>query len=257
MRNENINNKRLIASKDKYLGKKFTTTEGLDCVIIDYKGNSKVTVLFKNGFICTTNIQAVKKGHIKNYLFPSVYGYGYVGIGKYKVSHKGKITKLYDIWRGVIKRVYDKKYHHKKPTYKGCSVAEEWHNFQNFAEWMEQNYNPETMEGWHLDKDILVRGNKVYSPETCCFVPQEINSIFKGSSKIGKKYPEGVTLYFGKYKVNLCIKGVQKYLGTYNTIEEAFQCYKIAKEAYIKEVADEWRDKIDPQVYQTMCEYKI
>ena len=78
----------------------------------------------------------------------------------------------------MLERCYSQKTQEKHTTYKECSVSEEWYNFQNFAEWMDKNYNYETMQKWHLDKDILFKGNKIYSPERCAFVPQEINVLF-------------------------------------------------------------------------------
>ena len=109
--------------------------------------------------------------YIKNPYHPAVYGIGYIGEGE------GEKGRVYNIWKKVLQRCYSKEYHIKKPTYIGCSVVKEWLNFQNFAKWYKKNYKPETMEGWHLDKDILVKGNKIYSPETCCFVPADINSL--------------------------------------------------------------------------------
>jgi hypothetical protein len=98
-------------------------------------------------------------------------GTGFVGVGKYKTSIKQKPTKMYSVWKSMLRR------------YKDCSVDSQWCNFQVFAKWHEKNYNPETMKGWHLDKDILVKGNKIYSPKTCCFVPFQINSLFANVTK--------------------------------------------------------------------------
>ena len=78
----------------------------------------------------------------------------------------------------MLIRCYNKKDLEKNPTYKNTTVCIEWCNFQNFAQWFEKNY----IDDWALDKDILVKGNKVYSPETCCFVPREINEVFKNST---------------------------------------------------------------------------
>ena len=146
-----------------------------------------------------------------------------------------------------------KKGQEKQPSYIGCLVDEEWHNFQNFAEWFEDNY----VEGWHLDKDILIKGNKIYSPETCCFVPLEINSLFTKSDKIRGEYPIGVSKKDKKYQANVNKNSGFIFLGAFNTPEEAFQVYKTAKEDYIKEVADKWRGQITEQVYQAMYSYQV
>ena len=114
------------------------------------------------------------------------------------------------------------------------------------------------MNGWELDKDILIKGNKIYSPETCAFVPAEINGIFtKTNSKRGV-YPIGVSLHKeGRFQAKVLKNKKQAYIGLFDTPEEAFQAYKKAKEEYIKEVADKWKDKIDPRVYEAMYNYQV
>jgi hypothetical protein len=82
-------------------------------------------------------------------------------------------------WHRMVRRCYDDKFHESNTTYFDCEVCEEWLIFSNFASWFKEHY----VEGWQLDKDILVDGNRIYSPRTCCFVPQEINSIFTSRVK--------------------------------------------------------------------------
>ena len=113
------------------------------------------------------------------------------------------------------------------------------------------------MQGWELDKDILFKGNKIYSPETCCFIPREINQIFPKRDLKRGEYPIGVTRKRGKFSAQLSTKDFNKNLGVFNTPEEAFQAYKSAKESYIKEVADKWKDQIEPRVYQAMYNYQV
>lgn len=105
----------------------------------------------------------------------SAYGVGYIGEGAYKISFKRVFYPHYIYWRTMMKRCYSDHFHTQFPTYKDCSVVKDWHNFQNFAKWYDENYYEIGEEMMHLDKDILVKGNKVYSPETCVFVPQSIN----------------------------------------------------------------------------------
>lgn len=186
---------------------------------------------------------------------PSVYGIGYIGVGNYRTTVNRKKTKEYSKWNNILHRGYDKKYKERNPTYKDCYVADTWHNFQNFAKWFEENY----VEGWELDKDILINGNKIYSPETCCFVPREINALFKSPKEGVTSLPSGVSYdkFNKKYKVSVRVYGKFKTEGRYNTIEEAFQAYKTVKEKHIKEVANKWRGQITEEVYQTMTNYKI
>ena len=183
------------------------------------------------------------KGQIKNPMTPSVCGIGCIGIGKFKpCDENGKPTKCYITWRNMLMRCYDPKYQEKQPTYKGCTVCPEWHNFQVFAEWYYSHYyevgNNEQMT---LDKDILNKGNKVYSPNTCVFVPQSINSLFTKRNNERGEYYIGVYKKGNKFVAHLS-KGNGKliHLGMFNNSKEAFQAYKEHKESYIKEVANKY-----------------
>ena len=182
-----------------------------------------------------------------------IYGVGYLGVGEYKTMVKTVRTKDYLVWRTMIMRCYDERYHKTQPTYGECSVVEEWHNFQNFGSWCEHNY----IDGFVLDKDILVKGNKIYSPETCCFVPQEINNLFTNRKNKRGKYPIGVNTKGDKFRATMTLNKKQLYIGTFTTIQEAFEAYKLVKEQHIKEVADKWRGKITEEVYKAMYNYKV
>ena len=110
-----------------------------------------------------------------------------------------------------------------------------------------------------LDKDILVKGNKCYSPETCSFVPKHINLLFvKGDATRGE-LPIGVTFHkqTGKYRALLCVNGGKRHIGLYSTPEEAFYGYKAAKEAEIQRLADIYMDYIPEEVYEAMMEYEV
>lgn len=163
----------------------------------------------------------------------------------------------------MLKRCYSDECQKKHPTYKDCTVCEEWHNYSDFKEWFDNNYYEIEGERMALDKDILVKGNKIYSPNTCVFVPQNINTLFIKSNKTRGKYPIGV--YFrkdkNKYQAQCRIvyngKTQQEFLGLYNTIEDAFKVYKQFKENCIKQVADEYKDKIPNNLYEAMYNYKV
>lgn len=168
-------------------------------------------------------------------------------------------TQPYIIWRSMIVRCYDDAKHIKFPTYIGCSVCDEWLYYSNFKKWFNENY----IEGYALDKDILVKGNKVYGPDTCCFVPQAINCLVKGSRGKSDGLPVGVhydkrqrkyTTQKGQVGQRRC-----KYLGYFSTVEEAFAAYKTAKEAYIKEVATSYYNegKITEKVYNALMNYQV
>ena len=155
----------------------------------------------------------------------------------------------------MLERCYSKKKHKKRPTYVESYVDNRWHNFKTFAEWSECNWKHWMDETWHLDKDILIKGNKIYSPETCCFVPRTINTLFTKSEAKRGDYPIGVSKEKNYRKFKATFKKTT--LGRYTTAEEAFQAYKDAKEKYIKEVADKWKGLISDKVYQAMYNYQV
>lgn len=236
------------------VGEKYTTTEGYVVEIVKYISRLNCTIKFENGHI-VRNVQVgqIILGNIKNPYHKSVYNIGYYGVGEYDSKN---YTEIYDIWTSLIGRCYSEKYHKRHITYKNTIVCEEWHNFQNFAKWYHENQKP-WMKGWHLDKDILVKGNKIYSPETCCFVPQEINSLFNKRQNHRGDLPIGIRLSNKRYQVRVNKRGKATYPGTYSTIEEAFRVYKKEKEDYIKEVADKWKGLIDDITYIALYKYKV
>jgi len=164
---------------------------------------------------------------------------------------------MFDVWSKIFQRSYSKHYHKRYPTYVGCSVDEKWHCFQDFGDWFEENYKPEYMQNWELDKDIIVNSNKIYSTNTCAFVPKEVNYLFKSTKSFRGDCPIGVRKQGDKFVATIRINNKQTYLGSFSTMEAAFLSFKTAKEKYIKEVADKYKDTLDPQVYKSMYSYEI
>ena len=162
-----------------------------------------------------------------------------------------------------FKRCYDPKLQEKYSTYKECKVEDFFLNFQHIAEWIEKNYYEVPGEQMCLDKDILYKGNKIYSKESCIFVPERINLLFVKSNKSRGDNPIGVDqLPSGNYRVR-CSNGYGKQipLGTYSTEEEAFRVYKEHKEKVIKEVIDSYKGIIPEPHYSrlktAMYNYKV
>ena len=234
-------------------------TNGERMIIIRYGNCDDIDVEFDDGTVVQHRIyDHFKKGYIKNPFFPSLFGIGFIGIGKFKpFDENGKPTKCYNAWMGMYKRCYDMKYQDKHPTYKGCKVCKEWHNFQVFAEWYYSHFYEIEGQIMNLDKDILYKGNKIYSADTCIFVPQFINKLFVKCDKARGKYPIGVTKNGNNFLAKVTKDKEQICLGTYDTPEEAFLVYKKAKEQYIKEVAEEYKNKIPQKLYDAMIAYEV
>ena len=180
-----------------------------------------------------------------------------VGFNDYNgaVVNNGKVLKSYQVWDCMLNRCYDKKHHIKHPSYANCSVCEEWLRFSNFKTWFDANY----IDGCYLDKDVLVKGNKVYSPETCCFVPREINNVIENARSRRGNTPMGVFERNGRYLSYVRVSGKRIYLGTFDTIEQAFEIMKERKEMYIKDLARKYYNngKIARNVYEALMNYKV
>ena len=195
-----------------------------------------------------------KKGTVKCPYEPRYYNIGYLGEGKYKVRENGKNKKEFEVWYRMLERCYDPKYQEKHTTYKGCKVEDYLLNFQYMAEWINKNYYEIPDERMHLDKDILCKGNKIYSRDKCIFVPEGINKLFTKCDNARGENPIGVSLTSsGNYQVH-CRNAYGKsvYLGSYLTKEEAFQVYKQYKEKVIKEVIDSYEGKIPEPFYSKL-----
>jgi len=146
----------------------------------------------------------------------------------------------------------------KQPTYVSCKVTPDWFYFQNFAAWFYDNYE----EGQQLDKDIIVKGNTVYSPETCCFVPQEINKLLTDRRLDRGALPQGVsrvTTPTETYQSHISKEGKIKHLGSFKSIESAYRAYKIAKEAYVKELATAYYadEKITIVTFKALMKWEL
>lgn len=188
----------------------------------------------------------------KGCLEPIMCGIGYRGI----LYEHGKIES-YLRWHDMMNRCYNEKFHERNPQYKGCTVCEEWLNYSNFKVWYDQH----KIVGMKLDldKDILFKGNMVYSPETVAFVPHEINTLFLNGKKNRGDLPLGVNFDTskGKYRAQMAYMGRTKKLGTFDDIDLAFAKYKQYKEDFIRKMAEQYRDRIPYKVYEAMMNWVI
>lgn len=140
----------------------------------------------------------------------------------------------------------------KYKSYIGCSSS--FKDFQDFAEWAvaQKGY------GGHLDKDIICKGNKIYSKEFCSFVPSELNNILTKCESSRGKQIIGISLDLLRgYKVTLNHGDKKKHLGYFTNELDAFFSYKKHKEAFIKKQANKWKSSISLKTYEALMNYQV
>ena len=257
--------------KQERLGMEKVNKQGCLMKVIEYNGCMDIIVEFQDEYKYKINTRwdHFKDGNIKNPYAPSTYNTGIIGT-KYpiseKINNKNKSTKEYKLWQRVLERCYNDKYKEKYPIYKDATCCKEWLYFPNFYEWVHSQENFEKWlngERWAIDKDILIKGNKIYSPETCCLVPQNVNSLFTKANSIRGDYPIGVHWHSANQK--FCAKcrnpfiNEEEIIGEYNDPIKAFYAYKKYKEKLIKQVAeDEYSNgNIIKSCYDSMMSYKV
>lgn len=232
---------------------------GTEFQILEYNGARDVKIMFLDEFkhVKSTKTLYVQTGGIRNPFDRTVFGIGYLGIGPYVGKVNGENTKIYSTWSSIFNRCYSA-HLGKSASYKNSKVLESFQCFQDFATWSENQIGSKE-EGWHLDKDIINRGNKDYGPDVCAFVPQEINTMIISCNASRGALPVGVSKSkSGKRFSAAAHMGLKdKHIGSFSTPEEAFYAYKEAKEDYIKSVAEKWRDKIDVRVYNSLMNWNI
>ncbi len=230
--------------------------------ILEYNNCNDIKIQFiKTGAIVNTTYRKFKNDNIKDPLCKNVVGIGCFGIGKYKSTNKGKITKEYGIWNHMLDRsIVDlNNSNARNKSYADVIICESWLNFQNFANWFEKNYYEIPNTIMHLDKDILIKNNKIYGPEFCEFVPANINYLFTKSNAIRGKCSIGT--YFNKttnkYVARIRIDSKTMNIGTFNTQIEAFNAYKKIKEENIKQMADKYKIYLPTRIYKALYNYNV
>lgn len=220
----------------EHIGETFITNQGAKIKVID--GGSKegcCTINFVDyNYNKEVSYFLLKGGHVKCKLSPTFSKKGYIGIGKY--SQKDN-KNIFSIWSAMLKRCYNNNVLLKQPSYIGCSVCEEWHNFQNFAEW----YIKFSIKDFSMDKDLL-SDFKIYSPETCVFIPRYINNF------ISVKQTNNTSGYIGvyldkktnKWKSQISIDKKRTQLGRFSNIEDAINIYTITRKDCAKDLLNQW-----------------
>ena len=234
--------------------------------IIEYNGNHNIVVEFQDKYQARvhTNYKCFSLGETKNPYCPSVCGVGITG-NKYPTRINNKKSKEYAVWTDMLLRCFDDRTKEKRPTYRDVVCCDEWLLFDNFYEWLHSQPNFDKWyngDRWEIDKDILFKGNKIYSPKTCCLTPNNVNQLFvKGNAARGE-LPIGVWKFRNKYYAqcrNTLNNNEQERLGGYSTFEQAFHAYKTFKENIIKQVAKIEYDKnsITKECYEAMLNYQV
>jgi len=166
-------------------------------------------------------------------------------------------VRSYSAWCRMFYRCYSDKFHESSPTYLNCSIDNRWKKYSEFKDWFDVNYIP----GFDLDKDILVCGNKVYSPEFCRYIPKALNLLLNKHENGSGEFPQGVS--FDKrdcmIQSHIRINGKQHRIGYYDSVQEAHIAYKSAKEDYVKKEAKHYFDNGDIKIdiYNSLMSWKL
>ena len=247
-----------ISYKD-CVGKVCKSKSSGDFKILKYNDSGNVEIQFlKTGYESTVQLGNIRNGEVKDPYSPSVHGIGVLGT-KYPSRVNGVQTKEYDLWYNMLVRCYSDTYQKKKPTYEGCKVSDKFKSYEYFYEWCHKQVGFDNQD-WHLDKDLLTKGNKVYSENTCVFLPREINQVLvkrtasRGEHLIGVYWHSKGKAFRAQVNKN---KGKPEHLGSFKTELEAFNAYKTAKESFIKEVANKFKSRIDDRAYDALMNYEV
>ena len=241
------------------VGKVFKSLNSGDFKIVKYNDTANVEIQFlKTGYETSARLGNIKNGEVKDPYLPSVYSVGVLGT-KYPSKVNGVQTKEYMLWKSMLQRCYSDTYKKKNQTYIDCEVSDKFKSYEYFYEWC-CNQIGFGVDGFELDKDLLIKGNKVYNESTCVFLPKEINSVLikctasRGKHLIGVYWNKTNKAFVARVNKN---KGKQEYLGCFKTELEAFNAYKVAKESFVKEQANKWKSQIDERTYEALMNYEV
>ena len=184
------------------------------------------------------------------------YGVGF-NDKKYKTAINGLRTREHVLWKGMLERCYSESYHSRYPAYIGCEVSNNFKSFSYFHEWCQDQIGFDY--GFELDKDFIVKGNKLYSEHTCLFLPGELNRVLMKRDAARGDLPIGVYWHkhSGRYRAGIQMFSKRYSLGYFDNQIDAFNAYKAAKEEHVKNVANIYKDQIDPRAYDALMNYRV
>lgn len=232
------------------VGDSFRNFRGNLFIVKEYINSSKVLVEFQEPIKhCVYSSSGnILKGNLKNKYAPTVCNVGI--IGDCSVSTK---SKVYTSWVGVLKRVYGENPRH---AYRECTVDPAWFQLETFNTWF---LKQRVQDAWELDKDLLVKGNKVYSEENCLFLPQAVNTFLTDRANHRGKWPVGVTYHarLNKWEAACTFDSKRNYLGVFTDPTQAFLVYKEYKEGCAKVLAKRWEGIIDDRAITALLNFKV
>ena len=227
-------------------GQIFSTNYG-NCRVVKYIDAHTILIEFENThYRKWVYASALRKGEVKDTSLPTIFGKGYCG-DKYSWT---KNNKIYLLWHSMLERVYANQ-KHKNKTYKTRSVCSRWHSLTNFGDDIQKmkNWN---REGFQLDKDLRILGNKRYGKSTCSFVPQEINAQFTGSYTVKSNFLPGVCRWKKGYMAQLYKGNKNNLYGPYKTEWKAHVRYCREKSKHVRNLAIKYKQDLHPDVFDTL-----
>lgn len=235
----------------KYIGREFENRVGEKCFIVDYKSSKEVVVMFYDGYYTTAQMSNIRKGAVKNPFSEKGRFLGF-GVADVMVSTKSPTYKYRRLWEAMITRVCSR----EDTAYHNVTISQDWAILSTFLEDIKRfkGYDKVVTDGWVLDKDILSVNGKIYSKDTCCFVPPEINSLLVSMGKPKGDYPLGVHFCKreGKFVAQLHVKTTMKHIGYFDCQDEARAAYKREKQKYVNRIAELYKSEIDGKVYSAL-----
>ncbi len=233
------------------VGQVFKSSNGSIATIVEYLNNKNVTIEYPSGYRQVVQLANLRRGAFKDTMAISVAEVGSLGTEPFHYKDQSYIT-----WCNMLRRVYKPKEGAEKEAYKDCSVTKDWLLLTNFRKW----FNNQIYEkGYQLDKDLLFKNNKIYAPETCIFLPQELNKFLLDRVRHRGSCPVGVSFKVrnDKWDAKISIESRTQHLGLFNSPISAFYAYKEAKELEAKRLAHKWKEKVDSKVVKALLNFTV
>ena len=252
-------------------GQKGKNNKGTTVIIRKYTNSSNIIIEFQDEYkhqIITTYANFLT-GRMKNPYDVIAGKHGFIGVGIYKPSYKHNgITipeKSYQTWYKMhIRSENNCEY---KPQYTDVKICKEWFNYQNFANWYNENYYEVENDFMCLDKDIMIPNSRIYSPETCCFLPNRLNEIFHNMNRtksnglpIGIEYAKRKTDKDG-YRVKVTYvddNGNRRYVRkTFDELEDAKKFYSWFKQQDTRRIIESYKNILPEKIYKALYDYNF